>query len=90
MVDFEGMRTIEDWGKWKKALSSAVKIGQAVGMSDKTIDKIGFRVGNILAAAVDPENREERLLQQLWEVGDDEDRKSLAKMIVKLVETDSK
>ena len=66
------------------------KFWQSIGLSEGTIDKIAFKIGNMLTAAVDPENREERLLQELWKVGDDEDRKVLSKLIVKMLETDDK
>ncbi len=89
-MDFENSKTLSDWDKWKNTLSKAVNIGEAVGMSEKTIDNVAYKVGNTLTAAVDPENREERVLQELWKVGNDSDRKTLAKLIVKMVETDDK
>lgn len=89
-MDFENSKTLSEWDKWKSALSKAVNLGEAVGLSEETIDKLVYRVGNTLTAAVDPENREERVLQELWKVGDDRERKTLAKLIVKMVETDDK
>lgn len=77
-----------DWDKWKKSISKAVKFGESVGLSENTIENIGQKIGNFLSASVEPENREQRLLQELWKSGDDHDRKSLSKMIVKMVETD--
>lgn len=79
-----------DWDKWKRTIADAVNLGQTVGLSEKTIDGIGYRIGNILAASVDPENREHRLLQELWKVGDENDRRTLAKMIVKMAEADDR
>jgi len=78
------------WDKWKDTLRKAVNLGESVGMSQNTIENIGVKVGDFLAARVDPENREQRLLQELWKVGDDDDRKALSRMIVKMVETDEK
>lgn len=79
-----------DWDKWKGTLKKAVNLGETVGMSQNAIENIGVKVGDFLAARVDPENREQRLLQELWKVGDDSDRKTLSKMLVKMVETDEK
>ncbi|KUO76745.1 MAG: hypothetical protein APF77_12685 [Clostridia bacterium BRH_c25] len=79
-----------EWTNWKNTLSKAVNLGETVGMSDNTIENIAVKVGNVLSARVDPENGEQRLLQELWKVGDDSDRKILAKLIVKMVETDVK
>jgi hypothetical protein len=79
-----------EWTNWKNTISKAVNLGESVGMSENSIKNIAVKVGNILAARVDPENREQRLLQELWKVGDDDDREVLAKLIVKMVETDVK
>lgn len=88
-----GLNNIEsfnDWDKWKKTLSKAVNLGEAMGFSEDTVEKIGFRIGNVLSATVDPENREHKLLQELWKSGDDSDRKALSRMIIKMVQTDDK
>ena len=89
-MDLKNSETLSDWNKWKSTLSKAVNFGELIGLSEGTIDKIAYKIGNMLTAAVDPENREERLLQELWKVGDDEDRKVLSKLIVKMLETDDK
>lgn len=87
-MELNNIENFKDWDKWKKTLHNAVNIGEAVGMSEETIDKLGYRVGTFLASTVDPENREHRVLQELWRVGDDEDRKTLSKLVVKMVKTD--
>lgn len=87
-MDLKKSETLSHWDKWKNTLAKGVKLGETVGLSNNAIDEIAFRIGNVLSAAVDPENREERLLQELWKVGDDEDRRTLAKLIVKMLECD--
>ena len=89
-MDFEKSETLSDWSKWKGTLSKAVNIGEAVGLSEETIDNIAVKLGNTLSAVVDPENREQRVLQELWKVGDDSERKTLAKLVVNMVKTDDK
>ncbi len=79
---------INDWHDWKLTLKKAVDMGETVGLSENTIEKIGVKVGSFLSSNVDPENREQRLLQELWRVGDDADRKALSGMIVKMVQSD--
>lgn len=85
-MDLKNVDTLSHWDKWKEALGKAVDIGEKMGMSENTIDNIGAKVGNFLAANVDPENREQRLLQELWKSGDDHDRKALSKMLVNMVQ----
>lgn len=87
-MELNQSETFSHWEKWKGTLAKAVSMAEAVGMSQKTIDKIALKIGTMLSAKVDPENREQRLLQELWKVGDDDDRAVLAKLIVKMLQTD--
>jgi Protein of unknown function (DUF3243). len=80
------METLENWDKWKETLGKAVNIGETIGMSDKTIDNIAEKVGTFLSNHVDPQNDEERLLKELWDVAAEDDRKVLAKLIVKITD----
>lgn len=76
---------LDDWDKWKETLAKTVNVGEGVGFSGDTIDKAAFKVGNFLTSFVDPRNKEEHLLKELWEAADEEERKTLAKIIVKMV-----
>lgn len=87
-MELKHINNFSDWDKWKSAMGRAVNLGEAVGMSEETVEKMAFRIGNILSAAVDPENREQRVLQELWRAGSEEDRKALSRMIIKMVQTD--
>lgn len=78
------MDTLRKWDNWKETLGKAVDIGETVGLSDKTIDNVAEKVGNFLSNNVDPRNDEERLLKELWDAADEEDRKTLAKLVVKI------
>lgn len=80
------METLENWDKWKETLGKAVNIGETIGMSDKTINNIAEKVGTFLSNHVDPQNDEERLLKELWDVAAEDDRKVLAKLIVKITD----
>lgn len=77
---------LETFDKWKAFLAERVNQAQAAGMSDETISKLAFQIGEFLEDKIDPKNGEERLLQQLWQVGTEDDRKTLAKLMVKLVD----
>ncbi len=76
------------WQDWKKTLGRAVNAAEFAGMSDETINKAAYRLGDFFAANFDPGNREQRLLKELWEVGAEDEKKVLAKMIAKLVDRD--
>jgi hypothetical protein len=74
------------WHDWKKTLGRAVNTAEFLGMSDENINKTAYRLRDFLAANFDPGNREQRLLKELWDVGSEEEQKSLAKMIAKMVD----
>ena len=76
------------WNDWKKALGRAVNTAEFLGMSDENISKSAYRLGNFLTAKVDPGNREQRLLKELWEAGSEDEQRSLAKMVARLVDRD--
>ncbi len=89
-MEINQTETFTHWDKWKGTLAKAVSLAEMVGMSDETINKIALKMGTMLSARVDPENREQRLLQELWRVGDDRERAVLAKLLVNVLQTDVK
>ncbi|MCT4605117.1 MAG: DUF3243 domain-containing protein [Marinisporobacter sp.] len=82
------MDMMNDWNKWKKALSKTVSMGETVGMSENTIKNMGVKIGEILASNIDPENHEQRLLKDLFTVGSEKERQALTSMIIKMVQED--
>ncbi|HPF44797.1 MAG TPA: DUF3243 domain-containing protein [Syntrophomonadaceae bacterium] len=87
-MELNQSETFSHWEQWKKTLAKTVSVAETVGMSEKSIDKIALKIGDILTDKVDPENREQRLLQELWRSGDENDRAVLARLIVDMVKTD--
>lgn len=80
------MAILNNWEQWKSTLGNAVDLGETVGMSDKTITNIAEKVGTFLSNNVDPRNPEERLLKEMWDAADDNDRNVLAKLVVKIAD----
>lgn len=78
------MNTLNDWDNWKDTLGKAVEIGENVGLSNNNINNIAEKVGGFLANHVEPTNEEERLLKELWDVGNQHDKHVLAKLVVKM------
>jgi uncharacterized protein with von Willebrand factor type A (vWA) domain len=72
--------------KWKGFLADRVSQAERAGMNEETLNKIAFQIGDFLANKIDPENTEERVLKELWDVGSEEDRRTIAKLMVKLVD----
>ena len=84
------MEISTSWHDWKKTLGRAVNAAEFAGMSDEMINNAAYRMGDFFAANFDPGNREQSLLKELWEVGAEDEKKALAKMIAKLVDRDVK
>jgi hypothetical protein len=80
------MAILKDWTEWKNTLGNAVDLGQTVGMSDNAITNVAEKVGTFLANNVDPRNPEERLLKEMWDVSDINDKNVLAKLIVRITD----
>ena len=72
--------------KWKSFLSEKVEQAKSSGMGEEMIEKLAFQIGEFLDNKVDPKNDEERVLKELWDVGDNDDRKTIARLMIKLVE----
>lgn len=78
------------WEQWKKMLRTGVNIGEFIGLSEDRIKDAAYRLGGFLAGHIDSGNREQRLLQELWLEGTEEERRGLVSMLVKLLDRDDK
>jgi Protein of unknown function (DUF3243) len=76
---------LKSFDKWKQFLGERVSQAEAVGMSDETVTKLAFQIGQYLEDKIDPKNEEERVLKELWDAGNEQERKTLAHLMVKLV-----
>jgi hypothetical protein len=79
---------INDWDKWKKTLYKVISMGETVGLSDATIANIGSKIGDFLSNNVDPENREQRLLKELFEASNKKEKETLTGIIIKMIQND--
>jgi hypothetical protein len=77
---------LTNFDTWKKFLGERVEAARKAGMSDETIAKLAFEIGEFLEQRVDPKNDEQRLLKELWDAGDEAERKTIARLMVKWVD----
>ena len=77
---------LNDFDKWKKTLYNAISMGETVGLSEDTITNLGTKIGEFLASNVDPENPQQRLLKELFEVSNKEEKETLTAVIIKMIE----
>ncbi|WP_274361397.1 DUF3243 domain-containing protein [Paenibacillus thermotolerans] len=77
---------LSTYDKWKQFLGERVKNARSAGMSDTTIQKLATDIGDFLANKVDPKNDEERVLRELWAVCDENEKRTMAGIMMKLVD----
>jgi hypothetical protein len=81
---------LENFDRFKDYLGDKVAKGEKLGLGEETLAKYAEKVGDYLSAKEEPRNREEKLLQELWLLGDQDQRHHLAHMLVRLAQTTNK
>jgi len=76
---------LTNFEKWKQFLSNRVQAAENIGLSDEQINKLAYKIGDFLANKIDPENEQEKILNDLWAVADETEQKTIARLMVKLV-----
>jgi Protein of unknown function (DUF3243) len=74
---------LQDFNEFKNYLGKRVELGKRLGMDEEQLAVGAQKVANYLADNAQPQNREEALLLELWNAGNEEERHMLAHMLVK-------
>jgi len=74
------------WGKWKEMLRAGLNKAEFVGMSEDRIEDVAYLLGDFFAKHIEADNREQRLLKELWMEGTEDERRCLTSMLLKLLE----
>ncbi|MGQ5174840.1 DUF3243 family protein [Bacillus halotolerans] len=77
---------LKDFEEFKDYLKKQVNRGKKIGLDHSKLVKSAAILRDYLAKHEEPQNGEEMLLQELWSVADDDFKKHLAQLLVKLVE----
>ncbi|MBW7454593.1 DUF3243 domain-containing protein [Paenibacillus sepulcri] len=77
---------LSNFDTWKKFLAGRVEQGKKIGLSEESISDLAYEIGAFLGEKVDPKNEQEQALKEIWEVGNEEERKTIAGLMVKLVQ----
>ncbi|MFD1019124.1 DUF3243 domain-containing protein [Thalassobacillus hwangdonensis] len=75
---------MQNYESFKNYLGDKVHKGEKLGMDDEQLTKGAKRVADYLAEYEQPRNREEKVLNELWNVANEEERKHMAHVLVKL------
>lgn len=74
----------QDFRAFQAYLAKRVEMARDLGFGDKQLAGIARKVAGYLAEHEEPRNREEYLLRELWKVGTEDERHTLAQLLVKL------
>ncbi|WMT39141.1 DUF3243 domain-containing protein [Paenibacillus sp. D2_2] len=75
---------LKNFNTWKKFLGERVQHAEKAGFSEEAIANLAYEIGGFLEDKVDPQNESNRALKELWDVGDETERKTIARLMVKL------
>ncbi|MDQ1000507.1 hypothetical protein QFZ28_000907 [Neobacillus niacini] len=78
--------SLTSFDDFREYLSGKVNLGKKLGMDEEQLANSAQKVADYLAHKEPPKNTEERLLQELWNVGTEEEQHKLAHMLVRLVQ----
>ena len=80
------MSVLDNFSTWKDFLANKIDEAKDHGMGENTMTNVAHHVGDYLSRHVEPENKEERMLQDLWNAASDEEQKAIASTMIKLVQ----
>ncbi len=80
------MSVLDNFQEWKEFLADRVNQAENLGMDRETINDLAYEIGDYLAKDVDPKNVQERVLKDLWDVANEEEQRTIARLMVKLVD----
>jgi hypothetical protein len=80
------MDFVKDWETWRGTLHEGISEARKFGVSDEIMREMATKIGNFLAEKVCPATKEEELLKEMWDVATPDERKTLAGLVIKMVE----
>ncbi|CDN42738.1 Putative uncharacterized protein [Paenibacillus sp. P22] len=75
---------LASFGEFKSYLGNRIDLARRIGLDEEQLAVAAEKVADYLAKHEEPRNSEEKLLQELWKVGKDDERHKLAHMLVRL------
>jgi hypothetical protein len=77
---------VKDWDQWKQTVYEAIKTARKIGLPDKLIELASVKVGDFLSKRICAESKEEALLKELWDQANPDERKTLGKLLFKIID----
>ncbi|SDS06641.1 Protein of unknown function [Paenibacillaceae bacterium GAS479] len=74
---------LSSFTEFKNYLGNRIDLARRIGLNDEQLAQAAEKVADYLAEHEEPRNSEEKLLQELWKIGKEEERHMLAHMLVR-------
>ncbi|BBH19999.1 hypothetical protein Back11_13440 [Paenibacillus baekrokdamisoli] len=78
---------LENFDAFKGFLAKRIELAENFGLNEEQLAVVAQKVAGYLAKHEEPRNREEKLLQELWKVGNEDQQHHLSHMLVKLAQS---
>jgi hypothetical protein len=78
---------LQNFTEFKTYLGKRIELAETIGLNEEHLARIAEKVAGYLANHEEPRNSEEKLLQELWKVGTQEEQHKLAHLLVKLAQS---
>lgn len=73
-----------DLGVFPKEVSDVIRDGLKHGVSDDQMVKGMISIGNLMGKFVKPDTPEEALMKEMWDVADNDEKTTMAKVVLKV------
>ncbi len=77
---------ITSFEQWTDVLHKQLELGRNLALSEDLIQKGAKLIGDYLAAWVEPDVPENKLLKEFWELADQSEKKAITSLMIKLVD----
>ena len=84
----EKEKILNNFNEFKSYLNEQLAKGKRLGLSDELLAKGAKFVADHLAKNEEPRNSEQKLLQEMWKVADEEAKKHIALVLVKMIQSE--
>ncbi|MCK8824948.1 DUF3243 family protein [Fuchsiella alkaliacetigena] len=80
------MSVLDSFEQFREMLARQVSIAEDMGMSQDMLTDLSNQVAEFLSNNVEPRTQEQKILKELWEVATEEEKNTLSKLLLKMVE----
>jgi hypothetical protein len=77
---------LQNFQQFKGYLARRIELAENIGLNEEQLALIAQKVAGYLAENEEPRNSEEKLLQELWKVGNEQEQHKLSHLLVKLAQ----